>query len=219
MTRANSRRTRRKALLAIAAALFAASGCATQAPAPGAPAASQAGGDFRTLGRADAPVIVIEFTDLQCPYCAGFAATTFPELRRLYIDTGKVRFSARDLPLSMHPYAIPAAVAARCAGEQGKYWEYRDALFREQPQLAAAPYDQLARRFDLDAAAFTACRSDGRQERRVREEAAVAYSQGIASTPTFLIGRLVKGEFVAETLPGAQPLAVFEQKIEALLKP
>src|SRR5262245_34849793 len=62
--------------------------------------------DYRTLGPADAPLTIVEFTDLQCPYCARFASETFPELRARYIDTGKVRFTTRDLPLPMHEYAV-----------------------------------------------------------------------------------------------------------------
>src|SRR5262249_18699559 len=73
---------------------------------------------FRALGDEGAPVRIVESTALQCPYCARFAREPFPVLRERYIDTGKVRFESADLPLSMHPYAIPAAIAARCAGEQ-----------------------------------------------------------------------------------------------------
>ena len=97
---------------------------------------------------------IIEFTDLQCPYCARFALETWPILRARYVETGKVHFVARDLPLSFHEFALPAAVAARCAGEQGRFWEYREALFRGQSKLATAPYDEIARRFGLDVARF-----------------------------------------------------------------
>ena len=79
--------------------------------------------------------MIIEFTDLQCPYCARFARDTWPQLRERYIDTGKVRFATRDLPLPFHEFALPAAVASRCAGRQGKFWEYREALFRDQSLL------------------------------------------------------------------------------------
>jgi protein-disulfide isomerase len=188
---------------------------AVAAAAPSAPGTSQA--DVRTLGSADAPVTIIEFTDLQCPYCARFARDTFPELRRRYVDTGKVHFVSRDLPLSFHPYALPAAVAARCAGEQGRFWEYREALFRGQSRLADAPYDELARRFGLDVPRFAACRNEPAMLARVEDDAAVAAHNGISSTPTFVVGRVVGGQFHGEILPGAQPLDVFVQRIEALL--
>jgi protein-disulfide isomerase len=173
--------------------------------------------DYRTLGSADAPVTIVEFTDLQCPYCARFASDTFPELRARYIDTGKVRFTTRDLPLPMHAYAVTAAVAAGCAGEQGRYWEYREMLFRGQARLAQAPYESIARHFGLDVERFAACRTDGKMEARVRDDRAVAHANGIASTPTIVIGRMIQGEFRGDTISGAQPIEVYAQRIEALL--
>jgi len=213
----NSATARSAWSFAITLALLAAAGCASppQHPAGGESATAA---NFKSLGRASAPVTVIEFTDLQCPYCASFAMNTFPELRRLYIDTGKVRFESRDLPLPFHPQAIPAAVAARCAGEQGRYWEYRELLLARQQDLPAAPYEELAGRLALDRDAFVACRTGGRQEQAVRQEAARASAQEIRATPSFVIGRTVAGRFVGERIEGAEPLAVFREKIEALLK-
>jgi len=189
------------------------------ASAPGAPAARPAapGGQFKTLGNAAAPVRIVEYTDLQCPYCARFARETFPLLRKRYIDTGKVRFETVDLPLPMHPYAIPAAVAARCAGEQGRYWEYRERLFDEQNLLGNEPYAQFAAELHLDPEQFAACREDPAHTRAVRAEATNAELQGINSTPTFLIGRVVDGKLKSETVQGAQPPEVFVKQIETLL--
>lgn len=172
---------------------------------------------FNEIGRQDAPVSIIEFTDLQCPYCARFATRTFPELRRNYVDTGKVRYVSRDLPLPFHAHAVPAAVAARCAGEQGRYWEFREALFAGQARLATAPYDEIARHFGLDVGRFGECRRDGRQEANVRADLALARSHGIASTPTFVIGRLVDGVFQGETVSGAKPYEELAARIDALL--
>jgi protein-disulfide isomerase len=190
----------------------------TVEPGTAAGGASGSGAaDFNVLGREDAPVTIIEFTDLQCPYCARFAASTFPELRKAYVDTGKVRFASRDLPLPMHAFAIPAAVAARCAGEQGHFWDYREALFAAQSRLAQEPYADLARKLGLDPVRFDACRKDGRQEAAVRADLAIARGAGISSTPSFVIGHVVAGQFVGEIVNGAQPLAVFQAKIDALL--
>lgn len=201
--------------------LTTASGC-TAAPQPQhQPAASTKRGaqptDYRTLGSADAPLTIVEFTDLQCPYCARFASETFPALRARYIDTGKVRFTTRDLPMPMHAYAVTAAVAARCAGEQGRYWEYREMLFRGQARLAQAPYESIARHFGLDVERFAACRADGKMEARVQDDLAVARANGISSTPTFVIGRMIDGEFRGDAISGAQPIEVYAQRIEALL--
>lgn len=173
--------------------------------------------EFNVLGHPDAPVTIIEFTDLQCPYCARFATQTFPQIRRNYIDTGKVRYTSRDLPLPMHEFAVSAAVAARCAGEQGRFWGYREALFAMQDRLGSAPYDELARRLELDAERFASCRADGRQESKVRADLELAQSFGIASTPTFAIGRLVGGVFEGETVRGAKSYEEFAARIDALL--
>lgn len=187
---------------------------ATAAPAAATPAASA---DPRVLGSPSAPVTIIEFTDLQCPYCARFSLETWPALRARYVDTGKVRFASRDLPLPFHAYSLPAAVAARCAGEQGKFFEYREALFRGQAHLAEAPYAAIAARFGLDTERFEACRQNPAVAQSVREDAALAKANGITSTPSFVIGREVEGQFVGEIVSGAQPLATFVERIETVL--
>lgn len=197
-------------LLALGAA------CASSPPQP-APSRQVPSADFNVLGREDAPVSIVEFTDLQCPYCARFATQTFPEIKRNYIDTGKLRFASRDLPLPFHSFALPAAVASRCAGEQGRFWDFREALFTGQSHLGTAPYEELAKHFGLDVARFEACRRDGRQEANVRADLALAQSQGIASTPSFVIGRLVNGTFVGEIFSGARPYEEFAARIDALL--
>ena len=176
------------------------------APEPAATAQAEAAVQFNTLGQADAPVIIIEFTDLQCPYCARFALSTFPQLKRAYIDSGKVRYASRDLPLAMHRQAVPAAVAARCAGEQGRFWEYRHAVFAAQARLASQPWAALAQQVGLDSEGFAACLGDGRQKREVQTDAALAAAHGINTTPSFVVGRLVEGEFVGKTFAGAPVL-------------
>jgi protein-disulfide isomerase len=81
------------------------------------------------MGRPDAPLTMIEFTDLQCPYCRQYVTTTFDEIKKNWIDTGKLRYISRDFPLdSIHPYAIGAARASRCAADQGKFWEMRHTI-------------------------------------------------------------------------------------------
>jgi protein-disulfide isomerase len=199
------------------ALLLAAGGCAA-APADQATADVAPTQPFNVLGPEDAPVTIIEFTDLQCPYCARFARQTFPQLRRNYIDTGRVRFASQDLPLPRHAFAVPAAVAARCAGEQGRFWEFREALFAAQSTLGREPYVELARKFDLDLEKFATCRSDERQTANVLEGIDLARANGITSTPTFLIGRLVDGQIQGEKISGAQPYEVIAAKIDALLE-
>jgi protein-disulfide isomerase len=203
---------------ALAALAVLLAGCAATPAAPVADttAAAQAAA-FNVIGRDDAPVTIIEFTDLQCPYCARYASQTFPRLKREYVDTGKLRYTSRDLPLPFHSFALPAAVASRCAGEQGRFWEYREALFASQSLLGTEPYGRIAGQLGLDVERLEACRSDGGQESSVRADLAMAAQHGIRSTPTFVIGRVVDGEFQGEVVSGAQPYEFFKAKLDALL--
>src|SRR2546422_732940 len=100
---------------------------------------------------------VVEFTDYQCPFCNQFHMRTFPELKKQYIDTGKVRFISRDLPLGIHQHAFEAARAARCAGEQSKFWELRDKLSANPNNLSRQGLLQYAREVVLDMSQFQAC--------------------------------------------------------------
>ncbi len=207
--------------LSLVAGVAAGAGTAAAAPATQAApdAAVQTGMEapFNVLGRQDAPVAMVEFSDMQCPYCAIYALQTFPLIKRAYIDTGKLNYAAISFPLPMHPQAFPAAVAARCAGEQGKFWEYRDAVFADQAQLAAEPFDALAKKLGLDMAKFKSCRRDIRQDSYVREDLALARSDGITSTPSFMIGRVVDGELQGETISGAKSFEEISAVIEKLL--
>jgi protein-disulfide isomerase len=203
---------------ALAALAVLLAGCASTPAGPVADTTAAAPAEaFNVIGRDDAPVTIIEFTDLQCPYCARYASQTFPRLKREYVDTGKLRYTSRDLPLPFHSFALPAAVASRCAGEQGRFWEYREALFASQSLLGTEPYGRIAGQLGLDVERLEACRSDGEQESNVRADLAMAAQQGIRSTPTFVIGRVVDGEFRGEVVSGAQPYETFKAKLDALL--
>jgi protein-disulfide isomerase len=215
--------TLRALLVPAVVALAGATGCAStartaEAPVAAPAAATTAPADQRILGSADAQVMIIEFTDLQCPYCARFARDTWPLLRERYIATGKARFATRDLPLPSHEFALPAAVAARCAGQLGKFWEYREALFRDQSLLSQGRYAELAGKFGLDITRFENCRADPAVLAAVRADAALAASSGISSTPSFVIGRVVNGEFEGELMSGAKPFEVFQQRLDSLLQ-
>jgi protein-disulfide isomerase len=199
---------------ALAATILLLAGCAGT---PAKPESDEPLAPFNVMGREDAPVTIIEFTDLQCPYCARHATQTFPRLKADYIDSGKLRYTSRDLPLPFHSFALPAAVASRCAGEQGRFWEYREALFAAQTTLGTEPYGRIAGEMGLDVKRLEACRGDGREEANVRADLALAGSHGIRSTPTFVIGRVVDGEFQGELVSGAQPYEVFKAKLDALL--
>jgi protein-disulfide isomerase len=171
-----------------------------------------------TLGRPDAPVTLVEFSDYQCPFCQRFFATTFPALKRDYIDTGKLRYVFRDFPLDMHAQARKAAEAAHCAGEHGKYWEMHDALFQHQAAMALPQLAQHARAVGLDSAEFDACLGSGRYAARVDRGLADGTAAGVQGTPGFVVGRTQSGDTI-EGLPirGAQPLETFRRIIEQVL--
>jgi protein-disulfide isomerase len=183
------------------------------------PTLAAAAGDepMNVLGSATAPVAIVEFSDIECPHCGRYERDTFPEIRRNYVDTGKVRYAVVDFPLAMHRHALPAAVAVRCAGRQGHYWDYRAALYADQSALKDSPYDALARRFGLDLATFDACRRDPATTQEVLEGIDRARASGITSTPSFLVGREVDGRFVYDKFSGAKPYADFVAAIEAQL--
>ncbi|MBI4641847.1 MAG: thioredoxin domain-containing protein, partial [Candidatus Tectomicrobia bacterium] len=115
------------------------------------------------MGKKDAPVTLIEFSNYQCLLCSQFFQITLPELKGGYIDTGKVRYIFRDLPLDqIYPHARKAAEAAHCAGDQGKYWEMHDLLFQNQQALQVEKLKGYAGNLDLDLTAFDDCLEKGK---------------------------------------------------------
>lgn len=158
-----------------------------------------------SIGPANAPITIVEFSDYQCPYCQAWYQQTFDKLMASY--PGKIRFVYRDLPLPMHPQAIPAAEAANCAGEQGAYWKFHNALFSGQYSLGRAAYVQYASDLRLDLAAFTACLDDHHTQAEVETDAADAARLGLNGTPSFVIN--------GQILVGAQPFEQFKAIIDA----
>ena len=169
------------------------------------------------LGRADAPLTIVEFTDYQCPYCRKFQTHTFPQLKAKYVDTGKVRFIVRDLPLPFHPEARPAAEAAHCAAEQGKFWEMHIALLGVEDALSQEGIDRRARVLGLDLARLHACMQAGRYETFIARNAATADALAIHGTPAFVIGRVQGGVLEGALVQGAQPWEVFDEGLSSLL--
>ena len=152
-------------------------------------------------GPKDAPVTIVEFSDFQCPFCSRVIGT-LKEVVRLYPQ--QVRLVFRDFPIaSLHPKAQKAAEAARCAGEQGKFWEYHDLLFESQAQATTADFKRFAGQLKLDASRFTACLDSGRHAVAVAADVQEGTRLGITGTPTFFInGRLVVGALPLEAFQG-----------------
>jgi len=168
--------------------------------------------DDRWLGNRDAPLTLVEFTDYECTFCRRFQVMTFPELRKKYIETGKLRFISRDLPLDFHARAFRAAEAARCAGDQGRFWEMRDLLV-STGKLDDEDITAHARQLKLDLKAFSACLAEGKHRTAIQQDILEAARLGINGTPGFVIGRSTPDGVAGEILMGAQPLAVFEAKL------
>lgn len=178
---------------------------------------SVAGGPM--LGRVDAPVTIVEFSDYQCPFCQRFFSTTFPAIKKDYIDTGKVRYVFRDFPLDqLHPNARKAAEAAHCAGEQGKYWEMHDVLFRNQRALAPAQLAKHSRAVGMDGSKFNTCLLSGRNASRVEQGLTDGAAVGVQGTPGFVVGKTKAGGVVEGTsIRGAQSLETFRRIIDQTL--
>jgi len=172
-------------------------------------------GDDPMLGAADAPVTVVEFIDYECPYCQRFARDTFPQLKARYIDTGKVRYVARDLPLPKHSRARPAAIAAACAGEQGRFWDMHEALLAGR--LAEPDIAGHARALRLDSARFEACRREARHGPRLDADLAAARALGVAGTPSFLVGASAGAVARGRLLQGDEDYAAFAQVLDRYL--
>jgi protein-disulfide isomerase len=170
-------------------------------------AASAVSRDDPSLGPRDAPVVIVEFSDYQCPYCKRWHDEVLPLILTEYGD--QVRYIYRDYPLNGHPEAQPAAEAANCAGEQEAYWEFHDAIFSEEYGYGRSAYVQYARDLGLDTEAFNECLNSRKFQDEVMGDFRDGIRLGVNSTPTF---------FVNDTqVIGAQPFEVFQQLIEAEL--
>lgn len=167
-------------------------------------------GDAPVIGDKNAKVTIVEYSDYQCPFCSRFYTQTEGQLRKEYVDTGKVKFVYKDFPLSsIHPTAQKAAEAARCAGEQGKYWEMHDLLFEKQDEwapLGAAKLKDYASDLSLDTAAYNSCLDTGKYAPAVQKDFNEGSSFGVSGTPSFFVN--------GYQIVGAQPYAAFQQIIE-----
>jgi protein-disulfide isomerase len=178
-------------------------------PTPPNPATSV--DDDAVLGNADAPVTMVIFGDYQCPFCKKAFDTAEAQVRVDYVATGKVKMVFRDYPLvDIHPYARPASEAAQCALPQGKYWEYHDALYQHQSELATLDYVKLAGDLKLDTKAFKTCLDNGTYANEVEKDHEDGVALAVDGTPaTFINGKLI---------PGAYPYATYKQVIDDALK-
>jgi protein-disulfide isomerase len=179
---------------------------------------SVAGEPFK--GQPAATLAIIEYADFQCPFCRRFESEVYPQIRDNYIDTGKVKYFHRDMPLPFHEGAMPAARAAHCASEQGKFWEMHDSLLGDAAALGAADIDERAGKLGLNVSKLDECISSDRFADIIQRSVAEATEMQISGTPTFIIGTLdAQGNLmsVKKTVVGAYPFGTFKAALDPLL--
>jgi protein-disulfide isomerase len=195
-----------------------------QAPSPSPPQKIQSVSldGAITLGKQDAPVTMVEFGDFQCPFCKRHFDDSFNQIKQEYVNPGQVKYVYMNFPLDKHPNAKPAANAAECANEQGKFWEYHDALFSNQTEWenqdatnATATFKQYAAGMGLNADQFNSCLDSNKFQNEIDKEIQQGSSYGVSGTPTFYIGNEKAGYTAVE---GAKPYASLKQTIDRLLQ-
>jgi protein-disulfide isomerase len=161
-------------------------------------------------------LVIIEFTDYQCPFCGRFSRDTFPEVRRQYLDNQKIDYAIFDLPLPMHQFAQKAAEATLCAEEQGRYWEMHSHLMENQESLAQMSI--LAANINMDVSSFEQCLNSGKHADKVAEDIAIAKKLGMTSVPGFILAEkdpqkpsTVRG---ISAIRGAMPFSHFQNEID-----
>ena len=183
-------------------------------PAAGAPVTVTDRSDEPTLGNKDAKVVVEEFGDFQCPYCKQFFQQTFDQIKKQYIDTGKIKYVFRHFPLTnLHINAQISAVAAECANQQGKFWDYHNMLYTDGQSdgtgLDKASLEKYASQLGLGSK-FNQCLESNATLATVQADQAEGTKDGVSGTPSFVIN--------GKLLVGAQPFSAFQQAIDAALQ-
>ena len=155
-------------------------------------------------GAENAPITIVKFEDFECPFCKTVQPTIF-ELLKKY--AGKVRVVHKDLPLEeIHPQAQLAAQAARCAADQGKFWQYHDRLYRHAPKLGPAELKVYAKELRIETMSFDQCLASGKHKSAVQKDLAEGVELGLTGTPAFFIN--------GRELSGAQPIGAFTAIID-----
>jgi len=169
------------------------------------------------MGSPSAPVTIVEFSDFECPYCKRFHEETLPKLKQHYIDKGLVRFIHKDLPLPFHQNAHLAATTARCAQEDGKYWEAYQALFSQQKCLNCKGPIAITATTGINRNKLEQCNQDNRIKQVVNINISEAELNGIRATPTFVIGRSNRSMQNGKIVEGAIPWTEFKLVVDRAL--
>lgn len=193
-------------------------------PDPSKPVKVSIAGD-PILGDKNAKLTLVEFSDYECPFCKKTFTELLPELKKNYIDTGKVRLVYKDLPLPFHQNAVKEAEAAQCAKDQGgdvAYFKYHDQIFTKTSGggtgITLEQLPTLAKGIGLNVTQFQKCLDSGKFKAEVDKDLAEAQKVGANGTPTWFLGKTVSGDYVEGiTIVGAQPFSAFKTAIDAQL--
>jgi protein-disulfide isomerase len=177
-------------------------------------------GDNLVLGKESAKLVIVEFSDYECPYCGRYVRETFPEIQKQYVDKGLIRYVVIDNPLTqIHPLAAKAAEAAHCAGNTGKFWEAREAIMADQQSLN--DLSGYARKLNLNVEQFEDCLKSDKYKSAVSGNAALTGKIGISGVPAFIIGTADSKNPSKITgisaIRGAVPLENFKRELDAAL--
>ena len=173
------------------------------------------------MGSPEAPLTIVEFSDFECSYCRRFHSQVLSQLKQQYVSTGLVRFVHKDLPLPFHQQAKPAAAAARCAGEQNRYWEMYAALFDQQTCLTCKGATGIANELNLDMDRLQSCMQRGATVALINANISEANLHNIRATPTFVIGPTRDdgkhhGDIIEGAMPWLEFKALIDQQLSAL---
>lgn len=182
--------------------------------------------DEPVLGNKSAPITLVEFVDYECPFCKRFFDQTFPDIKKTYIDTGKVKLVMRNFPLSFHQNAHKESQAALCARDQGGdgvYFKYHDEIFKRTTSngtgLALDQLPKIANDLGLDGNKLQGCLDSEKYKTKVDQDITEGTTAGVSGTPAFFVGKSTSGnEINGEIVVGAQPYSAFQTIIDQKLK-
>lgn len=175
--------------------------------------------DAATTGSEAAPVVLVEYSDFECPFCARYARETFEQIHREFVAGGRVQYIFRHYPLErIHPSAVAAARAAVCAHRRNRFMEMRSYLFAHQQTIASIDMSDAAAAIGLDKSDFASCLTEA-GARAIEQEKGEASRLGVSSTPTFFIGkRQADGAMrLIKRINGALDYASFKSALESVL--
>ncbi|MGH7884524.1 MAG: DsbA family protein [Thermodesulfobacteriota bacterium] len=169
-------------------------------------------------GDPNAPLTLVEFSDYECPFCRKFHSQVMNKIEEDYIKTGKLKYVFRDFPLGFHKKAVPAAIAANCAGDQDKYWLLNNFLFENPDKLETDQILEAVKNMDIDQTKFEACVKNNNHEEEIKKDMSEGTNYGVRGTPSVFLGKSGDGkEFTGSYIRGFRPYEYYKAEIDKLL--